>query len=132
MNALGGRGIWFSGFFLEWVERRGAGSSSEGGNRRNSPGGASTNGGRSENVMGVMFAVNAIPPPFDGLTGIVQTSWLPGKAASEYFPFPSVYIFSDLTICLGSPRSSCPFSGHYHYIRCAELDLCSMEDGGGR
>ncbi len=46
MNALGGRGIWLSGFFFVWPARRGeVGESGVGGKSMDSVGGSSGEGG---------------------------------------------------------------------------------------
>jgi len=78
MKAFGGRGIWFSGFFLLWPGRRGRGQSSGGGKMTDSQEGASTMGGMgSLKVTGVTFGANAIPVAVVGSTGMVHTSLEP-------------------------------------------------------
>lgn len=81
MKAFGGRGIWFSGFFLLWPGRRGRGQSSGGGKMTDSQEGASTMGGMgSLKVTGVTFGANAIPVAVVGSTGMVHTSLEPVEA----------------------------------------------------
>lgn len=61
MNALGGRGMWFSGFFFAWPARRAEGdaASAVGGKSMDSCGGSCGDGG-SKNVPGVTVGANAM------------------------------------------------------------------------
>ena len=80
MKALGGLGIWFSGFFLVWAWRRGGKPSSGGGKRINSGEGASTSGGgESVKVIEVIFGVKATSSVFVGSRSCVdKKKSLPG------------------------------------------------------
>lgn len=76
MKALGGRGMWLAGFFLEWAMRRGEVLEAAEGNSRDSEGALPVAGVDEEGslkVTGVTFAANA-KPLTDGSTGRVHTS----------------------------------------------------------
>ena len=79
IKALGGRGMWFSGFFLVWAWRRGGKLSSGGGKRINSgEGGSTSGGGESVKVIEVIFVKAASGAVVGSRSCVDKKNSLPG------------------------------------------------------